>query len=373
MKKIRVLIFANSFRRGGSERQVVELIKHLDRSQFEPIVACFHEDGPLFEELPSDVREVHKFPLKGFFNAVALRQAGRFLGLLKRTRVQIVQCFDFYSNVFAIPLARLSGVPVILASRRDEASMRTPAQRRAERWSYHLATGVVTNAEAIKDQLVRRDKVSSEKIWVIHNGLDLDRFDRQGRVSSEEALPQSDGLRIAVVANLRPEKGHLMFLDAVQRLTKLNPQARFLIVGDGVMRESIEMRVKELGLTEPVQLTGEVKDIPAFLKTVDIVVLPSLKNEGFPNAVLEAMAASVPVVAADTGGTCELVIDGLSGFLVQPGDAAALTDRIGRLCDDAEVRRKMGEAGRRRVTEHFSSERMARHFERLYGTLLGTK
>src|SRR5207249_1521395 len=169
----------------------------------------------------------------------------------------------FYSNVFAIPLARLSGVPVILASRRDEANMRTLAQQRAELCSYYLATGVVANAEAIKDQLVRRDKVSSEKVWVIHNGLDLDRFDRQGGPHSEGAAPQNHELRIAVVANLRPEKGHLVFLDAVQRLTKSNHQARFLIVGDGVMRERIETRVRELGLTEQVQLTGAVTDVPA--------------------------------------------------------------------------------------------------------------
>src|SRR5207247_1769118 len=212
----------------------------------------------------------------------------------------------------------------ILASRRDEANMRTSVQRWAELWSYGLATGVVANAEAIKDQLIKRDKVSSEKVWVIHNGLDLDRFDRHGGPSSGGFVPQSHGPRIAVIANLRPEKGHLVFLDAVQRLTKSNPQARFLIVGDGVRREQIEMRVRELGLTEQVQLTGAVKDIPALLRSVDIAVLPSLKNEGLPNAVMEAMAASVPVVATDTGGTCELVIDGLTGFLVKPGDAAIL-------------------------------------------------
>ena len=371
MNKSRVLIFTNSFRLGGSERQAVELIKRLDRSCFKPIVACFQEDGPLREELPSDILDVYKFPLKGFFNVTAVLQAGQFLRFLGRMRVQVVQCFDFYSNVFAIPLARLSGVPVILASRRDEASMRTMAQQRVERWSYYLATGVVANAEAIKDQLVKRDKVFSEKVWVIHNGLDLDRFDRQGGPPSEGTIPQSQGLRIAVVANLRPEKGHLVLLDAAQRLTISNPQTRFLIVGDGVMRERIETRVRELGLTEQVQLTGAVKDIPALLRSVDIAVLPSLKNEGFPNAVMEAMAAAVPVVATDAGGTSELVIDGLTGFMVQPGNAAALGDAIGRLCDDAEVRRKMGEAGRRRIVDHFTIDRMTRKFEALYRRLAG--
>jgi len=371
MKKIRVLIFTNSFRSGGSERQAIELVKRLNRSQFEPIVACFQKDGALSDELPFSLDEVHGFPVAGFFNSAAVRQARRFLGLLRQLHVQVVQCFDFYSNIFAIPVAWMARVPVIVGSRRDEASMRTAAQRRAELFSYRLATAVVANAERIKDQLVRRDKVSPERVWVIHNGLDLDRFDRYTRPPSDGTVPQHPGLTIAVVANLRPEKGHLIFLEAAQRLTKTYPMARFLVVGDGVMRERIEMRVRELGLTKQVLLTGAVKDIPTLLRSVDIAVLSSLKNEGFPNAVMEAMAASLPVVATDTGGTSELVIDGLTGFLIQPGDAAALGNRIGRLCDDAEVRRKMGEAGRRQIVEHFTTERMARKFEALYSRLAG--
>jgi len=371
MSKIRVLIFTNSVRIGGSERQAVELIKRVDPARFEIIVACFQKDGPLLNELPLAISQLHEFPLVGFFHPSTAGHAFRFIRLLKRAHIQVIQCFDFYSNLFAIPLARLCGVPVILASRRDEANMRTSYQRRAELWSYGFATGVVANAEAIKEQLVRRDKVSSEKVWVIHNGFDLDRVDRHGGQPSEGSIPPSQGLRIAVVANLRPEKGHLVFLDAAQRLTKSNPQARFLIVGEGVMRERIETRVRECGLTEQVQLSGEVKDIPALLRSLDIAVLPSLKNEGFPNAVMEAMAASVPVVATDTGGTSELVIDGLTGFMIQPGDAAALGDRIGRLCGDAEMRRKMGEAGRRRIVDHFTTDRMARKFEALYSRLIG--
>ena len=369
MNKIRVLVFANSFRIGGSERQAVELIKRVDPARFEIVVACFQKDGPLLKELPLTITQLHEFPLHSFFHPSTAGQAFRFIRLLKRAHIQVVQCFDFYSNLFAIPLARLCGVPVILASRRDEASMRTLAQQRAELCSYYLATGVVANAEAIKDQLVRRDRVSAEKVWVIHNGLDLDRFDRHGGPPSEGTVSRRQGLTVAVVANLRPEKGHLVFLDAAQRLMKSNPQARFLIVGDGVMRERIETRVREGGLTGQVQLTGAVKDIPAFLRSVDIAVLPSLKNEGFPNTVMEAMAASLPVVATDTGGTSELVIDGLTGFMVQPGDAAALVDRIGRLCSDPEMRRKMGEAGRRRIIDHFTTDRMARKFEALYSRL----
>jgi len=135
------------------------------------------------------------------------------------------------------------------------------------------------------------------------------------------------------------------------------------------MKGLIASRIRELSLSKRVQLLGFVRDIPSFLRNLDIVVLPS-SSEAFPNAVQEAMAASLPVVATDTGGTRELVIDGETGFLVSPNDSSALADCIGRLCSDREMCLKMGEAGRRRVAEQFTADRMARRFEDLYLELL---
>lgn len=368
MRKTRVLVFTNCFRIGGSERQAVELVKQLDRARFDPMVACFRNVGPLIDDLNGYLADVQSFPLTGFRNMTAVREATKFLKFLGRTRIDVLQSFDFYSNLFAIPLARLAGVPVILGSRRDEGSMRTPAQQRAERWSYTLASGVVANAQAIKDQLLLRDGVRSEKVWVIPNGLDLEAFDR--RLAGGKPEPRNGEITIAVVANLRPEKGHAVFLDAAHRLVDEHPAARFLIVGDGPMRHAIEAKIKALGLTEKVRMTGAVTDVPALLRMIDIAVLPSLTNEGFPNSVMEAMAASLPVVATDTGGTCELVIDGLTGHLAPPGNAAALAERIGLLCRAPEKRKKMGSAGRWRIVEQFSVERMARRFESLYDQLV---
>lgn len=369
MPKIRVLVFTNSFRTAGSERQAVELVKRLDRSRFDARIVCFQKDGWLLDELPGPPTEVEEFRLTGFFNLTAFRQARAFLNLLRRRRVHVVQSFSFYSNLFAIPIARLAGVPVVLGSRREDARMKTRVHQVAERWCYRLATGVVTNAEVTKDQLVRRDGLPPERAWVIHNGLDPDRFDRPGRVPIALTGRQQEGPRIAIVAHLRPEKGHLVFLEAARRVATRHPAARFIIVGSGDCRELIEQRIWELRLTDQVKLTGLVKDIPAVLRSVDMAVLSSF-HESFPNAIMEAMAAARPVVATDVGGARELVVDGHTGYLVPPGDAAALADRMAALCDDPEARRKMGEAGRRRIVEEFSVEKMARNFERLYDHLL---
>lgn len=369
MSKIKVLVFINSFRAGGSERQALEVIKRLDRMRFEPFVACFQKEGPLLSELPTDIGVIHTFTLQSFFNWSALKEGMELSRFIRQTGIEVLQCFDFYSNVFAIPWSRISGVPIILGARRDEASMRTPGQHRTELLVYKLADGVIANAENIKDQLVGRDKLASNKVWVIQNGLDIDRFDALSEPSCSR-MKTIAGPSIAVVANLRPEKGHLVLLDAVRHLTRRFPTLKVLIVGNGPMKELISRRINELELTHYVEMTGELKDVPAFLKIVDIAVLPSLKNEGFPNSVMEAMAASLPVVATDTGGTSELISEGLTGFLVPPADSEALQDRLGKLCADVELRNKMGEAGRQKIIERFTADRMVKRFESLYEALL---
>lgn len=366
-RPVKTLIVMDSFRRGGSERQAVELAKRLDRRRFAPMIACFQKTGPLLSEVGHI--DVHDLPLAGFLSRAAWYAAKKFTSLVHRESVEIVQCFDFYSNIFAIPLARLVGVPMILAARRDEAAVRTKWQHRAELLMYRLASGVIANAGGIKEQLVVRDHVEADRVWVIHNGIDLDRFDQlmhQGRVTTSS----DDGRRLAVIANLRPEKGHLVLLDAIARLINRFPLLQVFIAGNGPMKDAITTRIGKLNLSRNVMMTGEIDNVPAFLAGVDVVVLPSLKNEGFPNAVMEAMAAGKAVVATDTGGTGELVVDGLTGLIVRPNDVSGLADRLTTLCADPERVKKMGEAGRRRIEERFTVSQMTSRFESLYEELL---
>lgn len=368
MKKTRVLVFTNNFLTGGTERQAVELVKRLDRSRFEPFMACFRKEGPFIHDLPPSM-DVHLFPLTSLCNSTAVREGARFLRFLHRTRVEVVQSFDFYANLFAVPLARLAGVRVVLACRRDEGIMRSPAHQKAERWAYRMATGVVANARAIKDQLVSREGLRPGRVWAIHNGLDLAKFDQILQTATPP--PKEGAITVAVVANLRPEKGHRIFLDAVEKLLAPLPHVQFLIVGDGILRHEIEAEVKNRGLSDRVRMTGMVNPVAAILKAIDVVVLPSLSNEGLPNSVMEAMAAGLPVVATSTGGTGELVLNGLTGYLVPPNDARALAGRIATLCRNRDLRQKMGLEGRRLIVEQFTADLMARRFETLFDDLLG--
>ena len=368
MTKRRILIITNSFRIGGSEGQAVQLIKHLDRSRFDIYVACFDREGPLLDQLPVDVGEVPGFPLTGFANLNAVRQAAAFIAFLRKTRIQIVQTFDLYTNVFGLPLARLAGVPVTVGSRRDHGVKRTAGQVQAERWSLRLAGRVVANAEAIKSRLVQDGSLPADRILVIKNGLDLSRFPIPHHslqsVRDQDAHPVVFG----VIANLREEKGHLLVVQAAQIVASACPEARFVLVGDGVMRQKIQESIEGLGLRERFNLMGAVKNVPQVLQGIDVVVSPS-DTEGLPNAVLEGMAASKAVVATDAGGTRELVMEGITGHLVPIGDVGGLASRMIALCKATDIREGMGANARRQVERYHTAEYVANRFELLYDEL----
>jgi L-malate glycosyltransferase len=369
MAKRRILIFTNSFRIGGSEGQALQLIKHLDRSRFDVHVACFDREGPLLEQLPLDVGEVPAFPLTGFANPNAVRQATAFIALLRKTKIQIVQTFDLYTNVFGIPLARLARVPITVGSRRDHGVKRTAWQVRAERWSLRLARRVVANAEAIKSRLVQDGILETDRILVIQNGLDLSRFAIPYGGLKKSSGFDSHSVVFAVVANLRAEKGHLMFVRAAQMVALACPEARFVLIGDGPMRQKIQESIEGLGLRKKFHLMGAVTNVPHALQGIDVVVSPS-DTEGLPNAVLEGMAASKAVVATDAGGTRELVAEGVTGYLVPTGNVELLASRMIALYKVPSIRESMGANARRHVERCHTAEHSTKRFEDLYHELV---
>lgn len=371
--RIPVLVFASSFRLGGSERQAVELLRHLDRRRFAPVVACFEAEGPLLEELPEDVLPPRSFSLVRFAHASTLAQAVRFVGLLRRSRIQVVQTFDFYSNVFALPLARLCGVPAVVGARREGPGQRARRHRRWEHLCFRAAHAVVANAALLEDHLVSEGGVPEEKVRVIHNALDLSRFDTLAKTGDSAVAaddePDPSLVRMGVLGNLRPEKGHLHLLEALASMAELDTEVRVYLAGEGPERETIETRISELGLDRIVHLLGTVTNAPAFLAAMDVVVLPSLE-EGLPNAVIESMAAAKPVVATRVGGVPELVEPGVTGTLVEPARPEALAAALLDILKSGSMRERMGSAARRRVENRFDSGRASRQFEELYDELL---
>jgi len=241
----------------------------------------------------------------------------------------------------------------------------------------------VVNAEAIKQRLVA-DGYPQERMTIIPNGIHPSRFagnGSSGRFRQELGLPPHTPL-VAVLSRLNPMKGVEYFLEAAMIVGRRFPDARFLIVGDGrtmvdgqvvdsPYTKELERYAVQLGLGERAVFTGPRLDVQEILAEIAVSVLPSL-SEGLSNTLLESMAAGVPVVATNVGGNPEVVEQGETGFLVPPRDAAALARAICLLIENRELALRFGQAGRQRVAQHFSLEKMVHDTERLYLELLQT-
>ena len=236
-----------------------------------------------------------------------------------------------------------------------------------KRWSLGIIDDVVTlsegNRSVFESFTGHRDR---PRVHVIHNGIDLRRFDTDlmgGRL--HPLHPGSGHLLVTAVAGLNNQKGHIHLVRAMPEILRAVSNARFLFAGDGHLRGELEATVVSLGLKDAVTFAGERSDIPSILASSDLFVLPSL-FEGMPMSVLEAMAAGRAVVATDVGGTQDVVVPGETGLLVPPGDPAALAVAVIELLSDRERRQAFGRSGRRRVEEHFSASHMGDRYRALF-------
>jgi glycosyltransferase involved in cell wall biosynthesis len=374
MSKPSVLQIISGFIEGGSERQMIQMAQLLrDSGDYDVHAAAVSTGGVLQPEIERLQIPIVYFPLTSFYDANMARQTRRLVSYIKEHHIQIVHSHDFYSNIFAMPGSALARVRGRIASKRETTGTRTRAQTTVENTAFRLAHAVVANAAAVKDQLVAQG-VSSNKVIVIHNGLDLRRFNQNGNVN--EALQRlnlssiSGRPVITMVANFEYRvKDHPMLLRAAQRVTAAVPEAIFVLAGEGDLREETQKLATELGLKESCLFIGRCASVPDLLAASDICVLSS-QAEGFSNSILEYMAAGCAVVATDVGGASEAIVEGETGHLVQSGDDESMAERIISLLRDPEKSRRMGLNGRRLVEQKFSTENRLATTSALYKKFL---
>ncbi len=369
----------DSFHQGGSERQAVQLTRLLHESgRFRVQVACLNPGGVLRSEVENlGLGEVPAFPLNSFYDRNAFVQLRRFVRHLRASQIDILHTHDFYTNIFGTSAAALARVPVRIASRRETLGMRTPGQKRAERFAYSLSHQIVANSQAVCQQLID-EGVRASKIAVVYNGLDLDRVAPEMAMPRETVLaalnlpPEAGTYRrfVTIVANMRHDvKDYPMFLRAAQRVHEMVPDAGFLLAGEGELMQSIRGVAVALGIASETFLLGRCENVAQLLSISDVCVLSS-RAEGFSNSILEYMAAARPVVATDVGGAREAVIEAETGHLVQSGDDATMAERIISLLGNPEQARAMGQKGRCVVEQKFSCAAQLKHTEELYDRLL---
>lgn len=367
-----ILHFVNILGIGGAEGQFVERVRSTDFRRWRPLVAAQKKSGPHLAEFQRLGLEPKEFPLAGSFaHPATLATVARLAAWMRLQGVRLVHAQDFYTNLIAVPAARLAGAKVIV-SRLDLAHWHGPRRRKALALATKLADRVQVNAFAIRRQLIEEERIAPEKIEVVLNGIDLDRFDRRQKQPLAAQLPVPEGARlVTVVANLHPVKGQHDVVEALAQLAGRFPDVHLLCVGEGERREPILERARELGVADRVHLAGHRTDIPAILARTEILVSSSYA-EGLSNSVIEGMAARLPVIATAVGGSPELVADGERGLLVPPRSPSRVAEALARLLDDAQLRERLGGAARRYVEGNLEIGTMARHFDRLYeATLAG--
>jgi glycosyltransferase involved in cell wall biosynthesis len=373
--KPNVLFIIDSFEQGGSERQALQLLRDLHYSgRCNVRLACLQNKGSLRADADQlGIGEIYEYALNSFYDWNFVKQLRRVIRFIKENQIDVVHTHCFYTNIFGMAGAFLAGVPARVTSKGETDGFRTPMQKRAERLSFRLAQRVIANCLVVQNQLIR-EGVDPKRIIQHYNGLDLDRLQVAPGLTRERArakfgLPHDRRL-ITIVANLRnPVKDHPMFLRAAARVRTAVPDAAFVIAGEGELMPGLQALAAELGIAHDVHFIGRCDDVATLLFASDIGVLSS-KAEGFANAILEYMAAGLPVVATDAGGVREAIIEGETGHVVASGDDEKMAGRLIQILSDNERARVMGALGRRVVAEKFSSDRHLKNTLELYDELL---
>ena len=355
--QVSVAVFLTRFEPGGTERQMIELVRLLDPSRFTVHVACFDKRGAWLPRVAERAASIVEFPIRGFAHPGTMPTLLRFARWCRRERIEVLQTCDFYANIFGLPGAALAGVPVRIGSRRDLNPDKSPAQIRLQRQAYRCATTVVANCAAARGILLA-EGLAPASIAVIPNGVDRPRHESAG-VAAEQRT------RVITVANLRPEKNHETLIAAADLLSADFPDVEFQIVGDGPRRSELEALVRSRRLDDRVSFLGHREDVGRLLSEASIFALPS-RSEAFPNGAIEAMAAGLPVVASAVGGLLDLIDHGRTGLLVEPGNPTALADALRRLLTNPAAAAQIGERARADVQQRYSFERMVEAFEDLY-------
>jgi glycosyltransferase involved in cell wall biosynthesis len=231
-------------------------------------------------------------------------------------------------------------------------------------------------SKALEKYMVRYCRINPAKVTAVYAGIDLDKFNIRREKEEIDKLGEGFGLKkndlvIGTVGRLEPRKGYRYLLESAVQVSKTYPQVKFLLVGDGELRDELEDLAKKLEITSKIIFAGLAQDVSSILSLLDIFVLPSL-DEGLGIVILEAMAAGLPVIATDVGGIPEIVRDGETGLLVEPGNPSVLTSAITRLLGDKEYALTLGEAGKKYAGQ-FSSKVMVEKIEEIYDYCISRK
>lgn len=380
--RIRLLWLIDSLAVGGAERLVASFARAVDTDRFDLSVVCLKEiDGnPLAGQLEAAgvrVTTLHARNLRDLPAFLRLRR------LILDEQIDVIHAHLTYAEIWGRLAGALTGRPVISTihvlsyvhakdrSLRDRAMDALVGLVRKR-----FGGPVISVSQALRGRLLERG-LPAERAVTVHNGIEMQGFGPlQGtsRADRRAALGIPEDAPVAItVAVMREGKGHDYLIDAARKVLEQMPQAHFLVVGGGPLEEELRRKVQDEGLGKNVHLTGMRNDTRELLAIADVFILPSSHFDALPTAVIEAMAAGLPVVAFASGGVSEIVVDGRTGFIVPNTDAGALAEAVKGLLRDRAQARSMGKCGKERATAEFSAETWAAKLQEIYRSSLSAR
>ena len=359
--------------KAGAEKQLYLLASSLNPKYFKPIVVQLSPSNSLPVNTGNIGNlELFHFPTRRLYSFSGIRQLSGLSSFAKSKNVNIIHTFFEKSEVMGWLTARFSKIPIWITSRRDLGFKRKKIYGRIFRLAAKDCKKCIANCHAVKDQMIQQENLPSEKIEVIYNGIDFSGYQEALKDKSLRVeLGIVDGTPlVGLIANFNFEiKGHVYFLGAAKKILEKVPNVKFVLVGDGPLRHQYEEMASDLDVKKDVLFLGKRNDVPAIISNLDVSVQSST-SEGLSNVILESMAAGKPVIATNVGGSPEMVVNDITGYLVPPADSSAMAGAITALLQNPDKARAMGAAGRKVVQEKFTVETMVKKYEELYFSLL---
>lgn len=372
MEPINILHVISKLPVGGVENQLWTILRKYDRKRLRPFVCSLSDKGEIGKEIEEFGIEV--IPLKKLKHRFDWTIVKDIYNIIKTRNVKIVRTHQYHANLYGRLAAWLAKVPCIVASVHNVYTIDRKFHRRLiNRFLAKCSDTVVAVSETVKKDVLTYDGLSEDKVRVIYNGIDTDRFlNLNGSLIRSKLGISSEAPVVGTVGRLTLQKGQKYLIDAVSKIKEKFPRIMLLIVGDGPMKEELQNYAKTHGLNEHVIFTGSRRDVPALLAAMDIFVLPSLW-EGLPNALLEAMVSGKPIIATDRPSIREIVSSEEIGILTPSENSDALANSIELVLNNKPLSENLSKAAQEKAFSSFTIEITVNRYLSLFENIMRGK
>jgi len=373
--KMKIFYFIdNLYLTAGTERHLTYLVNYLDKNSFSPVICAFKASQEASDSFKEKGVPFINLNLDRIYTYSALKTLSYLMKILRSFSPDIVQTFHFKSDTYGVLAAKLAGVKHIISSRRDTGDLKKPRQILLNKIANRFIDKFIMVCDRVGESFHKLEGIPYEKMVTLYNGVDINRFHPQNGKNPLDLRAmlgyKEDDFIVGTTAIFRPEKAYHVLFEGVEKVMPKIPNLKVVICGDGPTKKHFEDYCKTHPVGKIVKFMGYVHNTENYLPLMDVFCLVPNKNEGFSNAILEAMAMARPVIATDVGGNAEAVVHGETGIIIPPDDSDSLAEAIMDLYRNPEKRLQMAQKARERAVNVFSLERMIKEHENFYLSLI---